>query len=78
MVIVFYVSIFAYKTTIGLAGTKLIEITKFGNINLGLKEVAYKDISKIVKTKWRVEIKIKQNDEIVFVSNPKEIDVFLL
>jgi len=74
--IIFFISIFKYRTIIILSDKEIIETSQLDNDKYSSKKIAYTDIKKITKTKWRVNIKTRTNDEIYFVSNPETVNIF--
>ena len=74
--ITFYISIFQFRATIILSDKELIQANHQGDIDLGSCKIAYEDIIKITKTKWRVDIETNQEGTVSFVSNPEKLDVF--
>lgn len=74
--ITFYISIFQFRATIILSDKELIQANHQGDIDLGSYKIAYEDIIKITKNKWRVDIETNQGGTFSFVSNPEKIDVF--
>lgn len=74
--IIFFISIFEFRATIILSNKEILVTNRKGDIDLGTTKIVYEDITKITKTKWRVDIETKQNDNISFVSDPKKLDVF--
>lgn len=73
---IFFISIFEFRATIILSNKEILATNRKGDIDLGTTKIAYEDITKITKTKWRVDIETKQNENISFVSDPEKLDVF--
>ena len=75
--IIFFVVIFGlYKVKITLTDKEIVEYSKMGDADLGMKKVPYADISEVVETKWRVDIKKHSGESVYFV--PADISDFYL